>query len=75
MPFRLFVLAILAATPILGGCRELPEPIGVGAHPADADAPVSRARYRSVTGDMRDYRIVTPKPWGQSNEQVAPQRK
>lgn len=75
MPFRPIVFAILAAMQILAACRELPEPVGVGAHPADVDAPVSRTKYQSVTGDMRDYRVVTPKPWSQSNERVAPQQK
>lgn len=64
-------IALLA----ISGSRDLPAPIGVGAHPADPSASVPRTRYRPVTEGTRDYEVVTPRPWVRSNEQVAPERK
>lgn len=72
---RRSILFPLAALTALAACREAPEPIGVGPHPADASAPANPAIYRPVTQGMRDYVIVAPRPWGQSNEQVAPKAK
>jgi len=59
----------------IGGCRDLPEPIGVGPHPAEPYAGAGQARYQSITDGMQDYQIVQPKPWGSVNERVAPKKK
>lgn len=66
------ILIPLATVLALSACREAPEPIGIGPHPADIDAPTRSARYRPVSETMRDYKIVTPQPWDKSNERVAP---
>lgn len=69
------IAVLLMGTGAIGACRELPEPIGVGPHPAEPYAGSDQARYRSVTGGMQDYQIVQPKPWGSVNERVAPKKK
>jgi len=69
------VLVAVAACALLASCREAPftPDLAQGRHhPADPQAPGGRATYQSVTSGMRDYKVVTPRPWGQSNEQVAP---
>ena len=66
---------VLGIAAILTGCRETPEPIGIGPDPTDASLPARERGYRSVTGDARNYSIVTPRPWGKSNEEVAPKSK
>ena len=49
--------------------------LAAGPHPADPGASVPPARYQSVTGGVRSYRPVGPKPWVRSNELVTPQPK
>lgn len=66
---------VLCITFLLSACREAPEPIGIGPDPTDAFLPARERGYRSVTGDARTYTIVTPRPWGKSNEEVAPKSK
>jgi hypothetical protein len=43
------------------------------ADPADPRVPVPKTRYVPVTGGLKSYRPVEPKPWGSVNERVAPQ--
>lgn len=71
---RTTAIISFAALLTLSACRELPEPIDLGPHPADPSAPTRSSPYRPVTQGMRDYGIVAPRPWGQSNEQVAPKK-
>ena len=68
-------LMIFALLPLLQGCDDVPRPIGVGPHLADSSVGSRGSRYRSVTGDARDYRVVTPRPWGEVNQEVAPKKK
>jgi len=76
IPRLLTVLTVLlAGFGVIAGCRELPEPIGVGPHPAEPRAGAGQARYQSITDGMQDYQIVQPKPWGSVNERVAPKKK
>jgi hypothetical protein len=73
--FRAFGLFWLVLAVIgLGACStalaESPTP-----HPADPDARVRPAPYRSVTSGYVSRRPVEPQPWRGRNDAVAPQEK
>lgn len=70
-----FLGVVLCTAFLLSACRETLEPIGAGPDPTDAFVPVRERGYTSVTGDARSYTIVTPRSWGESNEEVAPKSK
>jgi hypothetical protein len=55
----------------VGGCvPSSPSPWLV--QPADPDIPVRSPRYATVTGGVKDYRVVEPKDWRELNRQVGP---
>jgi hypothetical protein len=66
---------VLGIAFLLSACRETPHPIAIGPDPTDGSLPARERGYRSVTSDARTYAIVTPQPWGKSNEEVAPKSK
>lgn len=67
-------LFVMAPAIILSACTTLPE-VGMGPSPADPAVAVAPTRYTPVLAGTIDYRPVTPKPWVDSNRQVAPKEK
>lgn len=67
-------LIATAAAVLLSACSG-PPPITAGADPADPGVRVPPLRYVPVTAGTADYRPVTPRPWSESNESVAPRRR
>jgi hypothetical protein len=64
-----FVVAFAALT---SACAVEPPGAGVLAV-ADPSTPVQPVRYQSVTSGTVNYQPVQPRPWGEVNEQVAPE--
>lgn len=62
-------MAVIAVT--LGGCMPPGVPL-VGADPADPNAKVSGAVYRSRLGSYTSMRPVSPAPWVEQNQRSAP---
>jgi hypothetical protein len=65
---------VIALTLLAAACKPLSYPLA-GGDPADPSVPVPPVRYQSALGAYERQRPVTPKPWLQQNEQVAPQPK
>ncbi len=69
-------LAILPAVfLLLAGCRDAPTPPLAGPDPSDPGARAPRVGYRSTIGPYKSQRPVSPAPWVEQNERVAPQPK
>lgn len=68
------VAALVAAAGLAACAGTSVTPI-VGAHPADPNAPVRAATYRSVTGGASIARPSEPSAWTDSNERVTPGEK
>lgn len=64
-----FVVALAAIASACAAEPPVPAAIAV-ANPSTAVQPV---RYQSVTSGTVDYQPVQPRPWGEMNEQVAPE--
>ncbi|MBI3435097.1 MAG: hypothetical protein HY056_08480 [Proteobacteria bacterium] len=64
------VFAILLAA-LAAGCAAPPLPYS-GADPADPQASVPPARYRSSVAGYVSRRPVEPAPWRERNDRVAP---
>jgi hypothetical protein len=64
---------VLAAALGLGACAPLPD-ISAGRDPADPAAPVRPVRAPAVLAGTTHYEPVDPKPWGPTNDAVAPRR-
>jgi hypothetical protein len=70
---KLAALATLATLAILlAGCTDAPRSPAAGADPADPQARAPRVDYRSNIGSYKSQRPVSPGPWREQNEQVAP---
>jgi hypothetical protein len=70
------VAAVLGTLTGLTACSAAPPPAPLAAaHPADPNARVPPAVYRSTLGDYRSQRPVEPKPWAEQIERVAPAEK
>ncbi len=70
-----FNRAVLAAIALaLSGCMPATTPLA-SADPADPAAKVAHVGYRSTIAPYSSLRPVTPAPWRERNNQVAPQPK
>jgi len=71
-----FQWPILAMTAIvLSGCMPATTAPLASADPADPAAKVARIGYHSTIAPYRSLRPVTPTPWPERNDGVAPQPK
>jgi hypothetical protein len=68
-------LAALLSTLLLAACTAAPPAPVAGPNPADADARVAPAAYRSTIAPYESRRPVEPVPWRERNERVAPPAK
>jgi hypothetical protein len=67
-------LIVIALTLLASACTPRSYPIA-GADPADPGVPVPPVRYQSTLGAYAPQRPVTPKPWREQNDSVAPKEK
>jgi hypothetical protein len=68
-PYLLAAIALAALA--LAGCQPATVPV-VAADPADPSVPVPGVHYRSSTAPYHSLRPVTPAPWRERNDAVAP---
>jgi hypothetical protein len=68
-------LVALGALLLVAGCTGVPPAPLSGPNPADPQARVAPAGYRSAFGGYVSRRPSEPQPWTQQNERVAPERK
>jgi hypothetical protein len=65
---------VIALTLLTAACKPLTYPFA-GGDPSDPSVPVPPVRAPSTLGAYEPQRPVSPGPWRQQNEQVAPQPK
>ncbi len=67
-----FSWAVMTAMAVgLAGCAAISAPV-VGPDPSDPNVPVPRVGYRSTVGPYTSQRPVSPVPWQEQNQLVAP---
>ena len=60
---------------LTAACAATPERLQASADPSDPAVRVPSASYRPVLGGYVSQRPVTPAPWREQNERVAPAQK